>query len=186
MRRRLRSQEPTWLRHFFPGIAESPVLEAFQTQGPQEVFRLFPVLTRWIAFWSLLSLAFTGLPLPVEAADVWTLSSGTDSAILAGGTSVLGLGLVAGTGSVTTLGGGSLLLGGSGLSLALGAGTLNLDATGTLGISGDTPVFTAFGTTFNLAGALAGNGSLLKLGDGVWRFAGAGGNAFSGDVTAQR
>ncbi len=65
----MRAQQPSWSRQFFPRIAASAVVEAFHTQGPQQVFRLFPGLTRCIALWSLL--AFFATDLPAQAAPLY-------------------------------------------------------------------------------------------------------------------
>jgi hypothetical protein len=66
MRRRLRSLEPGFLGQYFPGLANSAVVEAWQEHGPQQVFRISPLLTRFVALWSLL--AFFATDFPVRAA----------------------------------------------------------------------------------------------------------------------
>jgi hypothetical protein len=66
VRRRLRSLEPGFLRQYFPGLANSAVVEAWQEQGPQQVFRISPLLTRFVALWSVL--AFFAADFPVRAA----------------------------------------------------------------------------------------------------------------------
>jgi hypothetical protein len=74
VRRRLRSLEPGFLRQYFPGLANSAVVEAWQEHGPQQVFRISPLLTRFVALWSVL--AFFAADFPVRAATyVWNGSS---------------------------------------------------------------------------------------------------------------
>ena len=58
----------------FPNIANSAVVEAWTEQGPQQVFRISPWLTRFVALWSLL--AFFATDFPVRAATyTWNGSS---------------------------------------------------------------------------------------------------------------
>ncbi|NBV34103.1 MAG: hypothetical protein EBR81_10045, partial [Proteobacteria bacterium] len=51
VRRRLRGLEPSWMGQLFPNIANSAVVEAWTEQGPQQVFRISPLLTRFVALW---------------------------------------------------------------------------------------------------------------------------------------
>jgi autotransporter-associated beta strand protein len=167
VRRRLRSLEPGLLGQYFPRLANSAVVEAWQEQGPQQVFRISPLLTRFVALWSVL--AFFAADFPVRAATyvwngssdlLWTtpanwttagvpgavdigsfaLSAGT-ATYLNSSTSALGLSFV-GAGTVTLLGGNSGLA---------GSGTLNLGASGlTLDAAAGTVTFGAAGRDFNL------------------------------------
>ena len=142
VRRRLRSLEPGFLGQYFPALANSAVVEALQEHGPQQVFRISPLLTRFVALWSLL--AFFATDFPVRAATyvwngssdlLWTtpanwttasvpttldigsfaLSAGT-AAYLNSSTSALGLSFV-GAGTGTLLGGTSGLAGSGTLTL---------------------------------------------------------------------
>ena len=70
-RRRLRSLAPSWVARNFPKFANSAVLEALQEQGPQEVFRMSPLLTKLVTFWSLLAFFMTGLPVRA-ATQIWS------------------------------------------------------------------------------------------------------------------
>ncbi|MCX8511847.1 MAG: hypothetical protein ORN83_08805, partial [Chthoniobacteraceae bacterium] len=150
-RRRLKAVALLRLRRSRTGrVAE--VIEAVQDYGPQQVFRLFPWLTRLVAAWSLL--AFFATDLPVRAAVtawngggsdlLWTTPanwvSGVPGALdigsvtasnvsggkiyLNGDTSVLGLAVTTGTATSTSLLGG-----------ASGAETANTLTLGTSGIS---------------------------------------------------
>ncbi len=176
---------------------------AFSDRRPQEVFRSLPALTRGIAFLSLF--AFLLLDFPVFAAGffwsgasapdlLWNtpgnwvdaaaappgeLDSGTFAlgspmvVYLSGNTSLLGV-VLSGSGGVTfspgtstTGGGGVLSVGSEGLLVGGSAGALS----------------TGQGIAIQLNGDLSGGGSLVKMGDGALRLAGAGSGGFSGDVT---
>ena len=149
-RRRLKAVALLRLRRSRTGRV-ADVVEAVQDYGPQQVFRLFPWLTRLVAAWSLL--AFFATDLPVRAAVtawngssdlLWTNPSNWVSGVpgaldigsvtasnVSGGTiylngdaSVLGLAVTAGTATSTSLLGG-----------ASGAETANIFTLGTSGIS---------------------------------------------------
>jgi autotransporter-associated beta strand protein len=50
-------------RGLVPWLANSASLVALRTHGPQQVFRISPFLTRFVALWSLAALFVTGMPL---------------------------------------------------------------------------------------------------------------------------
>ena len=49
-RRRLRSLAPSWVSRNFPKFANSVVVEALQEQGPQQLFRMSPLLTKLVTW----------------------------------------------------------------------------------------------------------------------------------------
>ena len=152
----------------FPNIANSAVVEAWTEQGPQQVFRISPWLTRFVALWSLL--AFFATDFPVRAATyTWNGSSDLLWTTPANWTTA---------GAAATVPLGSLDIG----SFTLSAGTaayLN-SSTAALGLS-----FVGAGTVTLLGGSsgLAGSGTLSVGASGISLAAG-GGALTIGDTNA--
>ena len=68
-RRRLRRFAHGWMAGFAPRLANSATLVALREQGPQQVFRISPLLTKCVALWSLM--AFFAADFPVRAATLY-------------------------------------------------------------------------------------------------------------------